>query len=101
MSGNDPGRFIRSLRGRPDTRELAALTAVVLARAAAYEGRYGGTAGAGPAPASRHRPERRRAFGGGPDRRDDCAADPRPIGPGVRGVPHPAASPAPPTLADN
>lgn len=64
MSRQDPGRLIHVVRGRPDADELAALTAVVLARAAAYEGHYGGTAGAGPAPASWHRPERHRAFGG-------------------------------------
>ncbi|GHB82145.1 hypothetical protein GCM10010347_61320 [Streptomyces cirratus] len=77
MRRNDPGRFVRVVTGRPDTDELAALTAVVLARAAAYEGQYGGTAGAGPARPGRHRPERDRTFGGARTWRDDPAA-PRP-----------------------
>ncbi|MEV6686878.1 acyl-CoA carboxylase subunit epsilon [Streptomyces sp. NPDC051130] len=64
MRRHDPGRFVRVVEGRPDTDELAALTAVVLARAAGYEGQYGGTAGAGPACASRHLPRRNRTFGG-------------------------------------
>ncbi|MGW7103687.1 acyl-CoA carboxylase subunit epsilon [Streptomyces sp. NPDC054838] len=74
MRRHDPGRFIRVEKGRPDADELAALTAVVLARAAAYEGQYGGTAGAGPARASWHRPERHRAFGGARTWRDNSPA---------------------------
>ncbi|EFL20068.1 acyl-CoA carboxylase subunit epsilon [Streptomyces sp. C] len=58
----EPGQLIRVVKGRPDTEALAALTAVVLARAAAYEGEHGGTAGGGPALAGRRRPERVRGF---------------------------------------
>ncbi|MFD0353292.1 acyl-CoA carboxylase subunit epsilon [Streptomyces sp. NPDC127110] len=54
----EPGQLIRVAKGRPDAEALAALTDVVLARAAAYEGEHGGTAGGGPALAGRRRPER-------------------------------------------
>ncbi|WP_329203045.1 MULTISPECIES: acyl-CoA carboxylase epsilon subunit [unclassified Streptomyces] len=77
MTRHDPGRFVREVEGRPDTDELAALTAVVLARAAAHEGQYGGTAGAGPAPANRHRLRRDRTAGRAHTWREDPAA-PRP-----------------------
>ncbi|MFJ3883239.1 acyl-CoA carboxylase subunit epsilon [Streptomyces sp. NPDC090077] len=58
----EPGQLIRVVKGRPDAEELAALTAVVLARAAAYEGEHGGTAGGGPALARWRRPDRVRGF---------------------------------------
>ncbi|MFD8982769.1 acyl-CoA carboxylase subunit epsilon [Streptomyces sp. NPDC059564] len=62
METQASGHLIRVVKGRPDAEELAALTAVVLARAAAYEGQYGGTAGSGPAVAAWRRPERTRGF---------------------------------------
>ncbi|MEU3722451.1 acyl-CoA carboxylase subunit epsilon [Streptomyces sp. NPDC031705] len=60
----EPGRAIRVVKGSPDTEELAALTAVVLARAAAYEGQHGGTAGGGPALAGWRCPRQARGFHG-------------------------------------
>lgn len=62
METQASGHLIRVVKGRPDAEELAALTAVVLARAAAQEGQYGGTAGGGPAIAGWRRPERLRGF---------------------------------------
>jgi hypothetical protein len=62
MATTDSSGVIRVVRGEPDAIELAALTAVVLARAAACEGAYGGTAGAGPAPVGWHRGERTGVF---------------------------------------
>ncbi|MDW8805220.1 acyl-CoA carboxylase epsilon subunit [Streptomyces scabiei] len=56
-----PG-VIRVVRGRPDAEELAALTAVVLARAAAAEAEAAGTATREPRPAGWRRPERVRGF---------------------------------------
>ncbi|GAA0298387.1 hypothetical protein GCM10010302_41320 [Streptomyces polychromogenes] len=58
------GRLIHVVKGRPDAEELAALTAVVLARAAAYEGEHGGTAGGGPTLAGWSCPREPRAFRG-------------------------------------
>lgn len=58
------GRLIHVVKGRPDAEELAALTAVVLARAAAYEGEHGGTAGGGPTLAGWSCPRQPRAFRG-------------------------------------
>ncbi|MER6217074.1 acyl-CoA carboxylase subunit epsilon [Streptomyces sp. NPDC048387] len=60
----EPGRLIHVVKGRPDAAELAALTAVVLARAAAYEGQHGGTAGGGPTLAGWRCPRQPRAFHG-------------------------------------
>ncbi|MCX5381206.1 acyl-CoA carboxylase subunit epsilon [Streptomyces sp. NBC_00091] len=60
----EPGQLIRVVKGRPDTAELAALTAVVLARAAAYEGQHGGTAGGGPALAGWRCPQQAGGFQG-------------------------------------
>ncbi|MFG2622089.1 acyl-CoA carboxylase epsilon subunit [Streptomyces sp. NPDC048507] len=62
MQTQAPDHLIRVVRGRPDTDELAALTAVVLARAAALEGEFGGTAGSGPAVAGWCRSGRPRDF---------------------------------------
>ncbi|GAA3248376.1 hypothetical protein Slala03_68670 [Streptomyces lavendulae subsp. lavendulae] len=62
MDAQAPDHLIRVVKGRPDAAELAALTAVVLARAAAHEGRHAGTAGSGPAQAGWQRPERLRGF---------------------------------------
>ncbi|MFF1560782.1 acyl-CoA carboxylase subunit epsilon [Streptomyces sp. NPDC058279] len=76
METNDSGHLIRVVKGRPDAEELAALTAVVLARAAAYEGEHGGTAGGGPARASWYRPERTRGFLGPRTWRDHSAPAP-------------------------
>ncbi|MEU2228226.1 acyl-CoA carboxylase subunit epsilon [Streptomyces sp. NPDC018347] len=55
------GPLIRVLRGHPSAAELAALTAVVLARAAAGEDRAGAAASARAA-AGWRRPERVRGF---------------------------------------
>jgi hypothetical protein len=54
-------QLIRVVRGRPDAAELAALTAVVLARAAAGAERTG-PATRTPASAGWRRPERTRGF---------------------------------------
>nr|WP_203633653.1 acyl-CoA carboxylase subunit epsilon [Streptomyces sp. SID10815] len=57
-------QVIRVVRGEPDAVELAALTAVVLARAAAVEAEHAGTAPARRTPAGWCRPERVRGFPG-------------------------------------
>ncbi|AZM94085.1 MULTISPECIES: acyl-CoA carboxylase subunit epsilon [Streptomyces] len=62
MNTEQSADYIRVVKGSPDAEELAALTAVVMARAAAHEGQHGGTAGSGPVLAGWHRPERVRGF---------------------------------------
>ncbi|WP_331733580.1 acyl-CoA carboxylase epsilon subunit [Streptomyces sp. NBC_01276] len=71
MDTHQQGQLVRLVRGRPDTEQLAALTAAVLARAAAYEGQHGGTAGGGPALARRCPSARTRPFAGSHGRRDE------------------------------
>ncbi|MFF5706482.1 acyl-CoA carboxylase subunit epsilon [Streptomyces sp. NPDC012794] len=73
METTESGHLIRVVKGKPDAEELAALTAVVLARAAAYEGEHGGTAGGGPVLAGWRRPERVRGFLGPRTWRDNSA----------------------------
>ncbi|MFB7231349.1 acyl-CoA carboxylase subunit epsilon [Streptomyces fimicarius] len=70
----DPAQVIRVVRGEPDAEELAALTAVVLARAAAAEAERGGTASGGPLPAGWRRRERVRGFQGPRTWRENTAA---------------------------
>ncbi|MFF4324370.1 acyl-CoA carboxylase subunit epsilon [Streptomyces sp. NPDC001568] len=73
MDPQQPGHLIRVVKGHPDAEELAALTAVVLARAAASEGMHGGTAGGGPALAVWRRPDRVRGFLGPRTWRDNSS----------------------------
>ncbi|MFD6877798.1 MULTISPECIES: acyl-CoA carboxylase subunit epsilon [unclassified Streptomyces] len=77
MDTQQPEHMIRVVKGRPDAEELAALTAVVLARAAAHDGQYGGTTGSGPTLAGWHRPERVRGFLGPRTWRDNHANEAR------------------------
>ncbi|MFI2778845.1 acyl-CoA carboxylase epsilon subunit [Streptomyces sp. ALB3] len=58
----DVSQVIRVVKGRPDAEELAALTAVVMARAAAAEAERTGTAAGGPTPAGWRRRDRTRGF---------------------------------------